>query len=149
MSKKQVAFIIFFIIFCTCNVIYAKYILTNEIAINLTTQPFYFEANVDNQTIEFDGTEGSFNLNVLNNDNTSFCISDIQYDISLEENSKYNFYLNNELITNNIISGTLLGNGLNSNLYSFKVKLSDNAAITTTAESANLKINPLKNKDMF
>lgn len=140
MSKKQVAFIIFFIIFCTCNVIYAKYILTNEIAINLTTQPFYFEANVDNQTIEFDGTEGSFNLNVLNNDNTSFCISDIQYDISLEESSKYNFYLNNELITNNIISGTLLGNGLNSNLYSFKVKLSDNAAITTTAESANLKI---------
>ena len=63
MTKKQVAFIIFFIIFCACNVIYAKYILTNEIAINMTTQPFYFEANVDNQTIEFDGTEGYFNLN--------------------------------------------------------------------------------------
>ena len=116
MKRKKIFWILFLIIMCLSSIIYAKYIITEEMQINITTSPFYFFANVDKTEIEYNGNDAYLNLEISNNNGEFYTYSDIQYEISLESKS-YQFSIENENVENNILSKTLTGNSLNNVLY--------------------------------
>ena len=138
MKKKIVFGILFLIIMCVSTVIYAKYIIADQMLININTLPFYFFANVDKTDIEFDGNEAFLNLEISNNNGEAYTYSDIQYEIILESNI-YQFFIENENVENNKLSKILAGNSLNNVLYNLKFSVKDETMISLT-ENCILKI---------
>lgn len=138
MRKIFYLILIMTIMLLSCNV-FAKYIFTRNFYMNINSNPFYFNANVNDSTVDFDGNEGQITLNILNNDGTNYSMYDILYEISLEETSNYKFSIENENVTDNKISKVLSGNGLNLVSYNLKFSLNENANINLV-ENAVLKV---------
>lgn len=138
MKKKFVFWILFFIIMCVSTIIYAKYIIADEMLVNISTAPFYFFANTDKTEIEFDGNEAYLTLAISNNNGENYTYSDIQYEIILESNA-YQFSIENENVENNILPKILTGNSLTNVLYNLKFSVKDATKISLT-ENCILKI---------
>lgn len=119
----------------TCSVVYAKYILTREFNVQITTAPFYFEAQVDTKRIFSNDNIAELNLTVKNNDGKNYNLYDTKYEISIEDNEKFTFTIDGETPSNMSI-------GSNDFIsQTFKITLTPNTTSNIdNIEKLNLKI---------
>ena len=106
MKKTKKYLIIFFIILSLISitkVIYAKYILTRQFNVAVTSAPFYFNISAVSDSVTFPRTadtsdkdtiltqQTTFNLLIKNNDGTNFNVFDTTYNITILDTSKFIF----------------------------------------------------------
>ena len=116
MKCKYLILILCVGLICFSGQVFAKYILTRGFDVNITTAPFYFDAEIENAEVELIDKQAEINLTIKNNDGTNYNSYDTNYEISLEEKSEYTIEIQDEY------NGLLKGNSLTSNLITAKIK---------------------------
>jgi len=102
--KKKVLFIIISLL--TIGIgshIYARYVLNKNINVNITTSPFYFEADINQTELDLNEDNVQLDLTIKNNDGNNYNLYDANYEICLLDNSKFNMTLEDS--NNGIIHG--------------------------------------------
>ena len=127
MKCKYLIVIIFIGVICFGGQVFAKYILTRNFDVEITTVPFYFEAEVENAEIELIDNQVEINLIVKNNDGTNYNSYDTNYEVSLLDNEK--FTVNNEDTVN-----TISGNSLMNEEIIINLELKEDVTLKTTEE---------------
>lgn len=89
------------------SVIYSKYLLTRSFDVQITTAPFYFEAEANKTRVVSSSNQSEFELTIKNNDGTNYNINDTTYEISIS-NSKYTFLVDGKSVTSKTIKGNSL-----------------------------------------
>jgi len=88
MKYKCILVIIITGLICLGGQVLGRYILTKNIGVNITTSPFYFEAEVENDEIELIDNKAEINLTIKNNNGTNYNLYDTNYEITLQENGQ-------------------------------------------------------------
>lgn len=132
---KKICIIMLLLLILTCSAVYAKYILTREFNVQITTAPFYFEAQVDTKRIFSSNNIAELNLTVKNNNGENYNLYDTKYEISIEDNEKFMLTIDGESPASKIIRG----NDFISE--TFKITLTPNTTSNINdIEKLNLKI---------
>ena len=118
---------------------YAKYIITKHIETTFSSQPFYFDAKSDDKgaiytNVIYDSV--SFNITVSNNNEKDYNLFNTEYEITMEENEKY------ELSKDNAVSYTIKGNSLINDKINLtlNIKDKDNPLDTFTIVVKSIKL---------
>ena len=107
--KNIVCFLMFFMMLFAMKPIYAKYILTREFNFTTSSKPFYITSQISTNNVILNDNKGSLTLKIKNNDGTNFNNFDTQYEIYLEDTSRYT------ITTTDTNSGKLAGGALKEN----------------------------------
>lgn len=114
MIKKIIciSLIIILIIFAFCGVIYGKYILTRNFSINISTAPFYFDAQIAKTSLKMENSEATTELVVKNNNDSEYNFFETTYQITLSGNNNITFSVEGTTASNNTITKTISGGSI-------------------------------------
>lgn len=113
MRNKISYFIIISFFILISYTVSAKYILTSDFDLSVTSKPFIFEATTSKDTFVMDTSGVNIDFSVKNFDEEqNFNDFDVEYQISLEDNTKFDFELT-RAVSNKTISG---GSALEENV---------------------------------
>ena len=132
--RKVFCLITIILIITISGEVFAKYIFNKNFSIYLFTEPFYFDASLEQNNIEFIENKASFFVTLKNYESQeNFSKSNINYEISLEDESFGTIEIED---TNNKI---LTGNNLSANTVKVNLYSSKSQGITNT----NLKVSAI------
>ena len=139
MNKKVCFFsMVLLIILMSCSV-YGKYILTSDFSLNITSLPFIFDASLEKNTFVMDTVGVDINFSVKNFDeNNNYNDYDVEYQVSLEDNSKFDF----ELTARSVSTKTLTGGAAAEEDVSLRLIPNDVSSLNSK-ENITLKITTL------
>ena len=110
--KKTIIFMLTFILILSISVvIYAKYIITKNFSIEVSSSPFYFNAELEKNKVVMDKTGANVSAIVKNYIDSNISEYAIDYEVSLTGNNKFNFSIGDQIIDNSF-SATVNGGSL-------------------------------------
>lgn len=97
----------------------ARYKSTDEIDLEITSTPIYFEQTGTDVTLNYEGNTANLDLTVHNYEENNYTIEDINYNISID-NSNYTFSAGGTAAINNKVSLVLAGGERNSETFNIR-----------------------------
>lgn len=135
MKKVYISIIILLVLIVSSKFAEAKYILTRNFEVNVNTSPFYFEAELDKTKYVQNDNKVEFDITVKNNDGSSYNLYDTNYELSMSNNDKFIFTVND----NDILSKTIDGKKIQNDVLKITLTQKQNVTLDDI-ENVDIKI---------